>query len=158
MRDNTSPIDRVILSGRARRRAIRKQVAVTCQTVREHDFRLLGSRMVDLSAEGMLVLQEDGAKVGDELIVSFQSPELGLWFDLDAKVARIVSGRRRGDPGPALGVEFTKSTALVRHMLRSLFHRCKVAPAARPMLEERARALGLSRLANTAATTMGVFA
>mgnify|MGYP000943002540 CR=1 FL=1 len=69
MRDKTSPIDRVIIPGRARRRAIRKQVSVTCQTVREHDFRLIGSRMVDLSAEGMLVLAEDSAKIGDELIV-----------------------------------------------------------------------------------------
>ncbi|MFO0666344.1 MAG: PilZ domain-containing protein [Polyangiaceae bacterium] len=142
MRDKSSLVDRVILSGRARRRAVRKQVAVSCQTVREHDFRLVGSRMLDLSAEGMLVLAEDSAKIGDELIVSFQSPELGLWFDLDAKVARLVGGRRRGDPGPAIGVEFTKSTALVRHMLRSLFHKCKATIPARPMLEERARALG----------------
>lgn len=153
MRDKTSPIDRVLISGRARRRAIRKQVAVSCQTVREHDFRLIGSRMVDLSAEGMLVLAEDSAKIGEELIVSFQSPELGLWFDLDAKVARLVGGRRRGDLGPAIGVEFTQSTALVRHMLRSLFHRCKATPAARPMLEERARAIGF-----TGTTRVGAYA
>ena len=38
-------------------------------------------------------------EVGESLIVSFEATQLGLWFDSEASVARIVRGRRPGDRG-----------------------------------------------------------
>ncbi len=43
---------------------------------------------------------------GEEVLVSFKSPAAELWYDCEATVARVVHGRRRGDPCRALGIAF----------------------------------------------------
>ncbi len=105
------------------RKAARHMVDWQCQVVRERDFRLIADRAWDASAGGMLVPAESEAAIGEELIVSFQSPEHGIWFDLDARVARLIRGNRRTDKGAAFGIEFAQSKALDRLLLRSVLHK-----------------------------------
>ena len=89
------------------RRAFRRSVLLPCQVVRERDFRLVSSLALDLSTEGVLVLTGERVLTGESLLVSFQAPRGGLgWFDLEAKVARVIHGRRPGDRGRCLGLSF----------------------------------------------------
>jgi hypothetical protein len=98
------------------RRAFRRLVPIPCQVVREHDFRLVADLALDLSTRGMLVRARAGAgateKVltGEEVVVSFRisgsSAGSERWFDALGTVARVVHGRRPGDRGVCLGLEF----------------------------------------------------
>jgi hypothetical protein len=92
------------------RRAIRRAVRLECEVVREHDFKLVATRAVDLSPEGMLVLSEATVLTGEEVIVTFRTPSKNggaeLWFDAVGTVTRVVHGRRPGDFGPCLGIHF----------------------------------------------------
>jgi hypothetical protein len=88
------------------RTALRRAVRVDCQVVREHDFKMLGSRGVDLSPAGMLVMAQEPVLTGEPVIVSFRLPRGLYWFDAQATVARVVHGRRPGDTGRCFGLEF----------------------------------------------------
>src|SRR5438445_56001 len=77
-----------------RRRALRHAVQISCQVVRERDFRLVGDRIVDLSTSGMLVTPADPVLTGERIIASFRLPNSTYWIDVDATVARVVHGRR----------------------------------------------------------------
>lgn len=88
------------------RRIVRRAVRVECQVVRERDFRLVGSRAVDLSPHGMLVMAQEPILTGEPLVVCFRLPRSDWWFDTEATVARVVHGRRPGDVGRCFGVEF----------------------------------------------------
>lgn len=88
------------------RSALRRAVRVDCQVVREHDFRLLGSRGVDLSPSGMLVMAQEPVLTGESVIVTFRLPRGFFWFDAEATVTRVVHGRRPGDTGRCFGLEF----------------------------------------------------
>jgi hypothetical protein len=117
------------------RRTRRHAVAWPCQVVRERDFALVSEQVSDASAEGVRVaLRSQGLRggpleVGDALLVSFQEPSCGVWFDFDGQVRRVLRGRRAGDVGPAVGVEFTNPRALQRLLLRSVLSE---SPLARP--------------------------
>jgi len=88
------------------RGAARRSVRVECQVVHERDFKLLGTTAVDLSTDGMLVLSQARVLTGDEVLVSLRVPGTDVWIDTGAEVARVVHGRRHGDPGRALGLRF----------------------------------------------------
>ncbi len=90
------------------RREIRRSVRVDCQVVRERDFQLVASRGVDLSPKGMLVMSQDMTLTGEPVIVSFRLPRSEYWFDAEATIARVVHGRRPGDVGRCLGLEFDR--------------------------------------------------
>ena len=105
------------------RREIRRRVSLSCRVVRESDFRLLGTRAVDLSPDGMCVMALRDAAPGESLIVSFRATELGLWFDAEAKVARVVRGRRPKDRGRCLGISFTRFDPVMRLVLRGHLRR-----------------------------------
>jgi uncharacterized protein YndB with AHSA1/START domain len=93
-----------------RRRNMRRAVALTCQVVREEDFRLIGDETLDVSPDGMLVHTErEDVEPGQSLIVTFQATDLGLWFDTQATVARVLRGRRWGERGRAVGVRFAET-------------------------------------------------
>jgi hypothetical protein len=81
-------------------------VQTSCEVVRTRDFRLVGTRVLDLSATGMLLETDLSILTGEELIVSFKSPAEDRWFDCEANVARVVHGRRRSDNNHALGIAF----------------------------------------------------
>jgi hypothetical protein len=77
-----------------------------CEVVRTRDFKLVGTRVLNLSAKGMLIETELPILTGEELIVSFKSPADDRWFDCEGSVARVIHGRRRSDPCRALGISF----------------------------------------------------
>lgn len=95
----------VILARNVQRRAFRRGVIVPCEVIREHDFKSVARVGLDLSTEGMLVQAEAKVLTGEELAITFRAP-FGRWFHVRATVARVVHGRRPGDAGPCLGLEF----------------------------------------------------
>jgi hypothetical protein len=95
-----------ILRRRIDRRAFRREVLLPVQVVRHRDFKLVSSLALDLSTDGIQVLAGERVLTGEPLLVSFQAPRTGEWFDLDATVARVIHGRRPHDRGRALGVSF----------------------------------------------------
>ena len=105
------------------RREVRRAVGLTCQVVRERDFRLIADQALDLSPDGMLVSSDHDMAVGESLIVSFKATQLGLWFDTEASVARIIKGRRPGDRGAGIGLSFSTLDRVKRLILRGHLRR-----------------------------------
>ncbi|MBX3262182.1 MAG: PilZ domain-containing protein [Labilithrix sp.] len=104
----------------ARRGASRREVVLPCQAVREHDFRLIADRTLDISVEGLLLPLRTRVLTGESLIVSFAIP--GMWIDAEATVARVVHGRRPGDDGLAVGVLFDRIAPSARAALAGFLH------------------------------------
>ena len=98
-------------------------MGLTCQVVRERDFRLVADRALDISPDGMLVQSESELEVGESLIVSFKATHFGLWFDSEAHVARIVKGRRDSDRGAGIGLSFSTLDRVKRLILRGHLRR-----------------------------------
>ncbi len=115
-----------MLVGRNDRKTTRHALRIPCQVVRERDFRLVGERTLDVSSGGLLVRSHAEVKVGETVVVAFQATPLGLWFESQAKVTRIIRGRRPGDNGRAFGVRFTDMSAISRLILRG--HLKRVPP------------------------------
>jgi PilZ domain len=88
------------------RRAVRRAIGVDCQVVRERDFRLIARLGVDVSPHGMLVAAHEAVLTGEPVIVAFRFPRTSLWFDAEGTIARVVHGRRPGDPGRGFGIRF----------------------------------------------------
>jgi len=111
-----SPTSTITLR-RSQRRSIRRSVRLECEVVREHDWKRVASRIVDLSPDGMLVLADARVLTGEEVIVSFRMPKTTVWFDSIATVARVIHGRRPGDFGPCLGIQFDDAEEVSRTVL-----------------------------------------
>lgn len=106
------------------RREVRKGLRLPCQVVRERDFRLVADTSLDLSPSGMLVPSTHFMERGENLIVSFQATHLGLWFDTEATVARLVEGRRAEDRGiTGIALQFTSLEPVKRLILRGHLRR-----------------------------------
>lgn len=106
------------------RREIRKGLRLACQVVRERDFRLVAETTLDLSPNGMLVPSTHFFERGENMIVSFQATHLGLWFDTEATVARLVEGRRVEDRGvTGVALKFTTLDSVKRLILRGHLRR-----------------------------------
>jgi hypothetical protein len=116
------------------RRALRRAIRVECQVVRERDFRLVGSRALDLSPMGMLVMAQERVLTGEPLIVTFRLPRSSHWFDAEALVSRVVHGRRPGDLGRCFGVEFETLQPDAQWFLRDAL---RGVPPPLPMRERR---------------------
>lgn len=101
------------------RRALRRGVRVDCQVVRERDFTLVGRCGLDLSPLGMLVLADAPVITGEALLVAFRLPRSTWWFDAEATVARVVHGRRPGDAGRCVGLEFDALDGALRYFLHT---------------------------------------
>jgi PilZ domain len=102
---------------RRQRHAMRRTVRVDCEVVREHDFKLVARRAIDLSPDGMLVLSDTRVLTGEDVIVTFRAPTTRLWMDCMATVARVVHGRRPGDWGICLGLSFDAMDEVTRTLL-----------------------------------------
>ncbi len=114
--------------------AFRHALHVDCQVVRERDFRLVGRRTLDVSTTGMLVVAELDVAPGDDLVVSFRAPRTDRFVDAEAKVARVVHGRRRGDVARAVGLEFSAMDRAAFTTLRTALRRL---PGVRPRRPQR---------------------
>jgi hypothetical protein len=88
------------------RHAFRHALSLACQVVRLRDFRLIADTALDLSTRGMFAATRDRVLTGEELLVSFRVPRSNRWMDVDATVVRVSHGRRPGDRGRALGLQF----------------------------------------------------
>lgn len=108
------------------RREVRRAISVPCQIVRERDFRLVAETALDVSPDGMLIKTEIDLEPGENVFVSFRATELGIWFDSEARVARVIQGRRPGDKGRAVGISFSTMSRVKRFILRN--HLRKVPP------------------------------
>jgi hypothetical protein len=104
----------------SRRISTRRGVTLPCQAVREHDFKLIADRTLDISVDGLLLPVHDDIHTGDTLIIAFPIP--GMWIDAEATVMRVVHGRRPGDDGPACGVIFDKISPSARAALAGFLH------------------------------------
>jgi c-di-GMP-binding flagellar brake protein YcgR len=124
----------LVLSRRNDRKTLRHASQLRCQVVRERDFRLLGTRTLDISPEGMRVAVDTGEEVqiGESLLVSFEATPFGLWFDGEASVARVIRGRRPTDRGPAIGLRFHAMSSVARLILRGSLRRVPPPLPARP--------------------------
>src|SRR5262245_58465757 len=100
-----------------RRGALRHAVHISCQVVRERDFRLVGDTIVDLSTSGMLVTPADPVLTGERVIASFRLPGSMFWIDVEATVARVAHGRRPTEHTRAIGLEFDPLPGLTQLVL-----------------------------------------
>lgn len=119
----------VILRRKQPRRAFRREVILSCQVVRERDFRLVADLALDLSTDGMLVSTTERVLTGEEVLVSFRPPRSSRWLDVSATVARVVHDRRPGDRGRCLGLAFHDLDPASQ---RLLFRHLRGLPAPEP--------------------------
>jgi c-di-GMP-binding flagellar brake protein YcgR len=123
------------------RRSVRRSVFVDCQVVRERGFELVGERAIDLSQDGMLVLSERAARIGEEVIVTFRVPGTQRWVDTMATVVRVVRGNRRGDRGVAVGLHFDPLSSEDNLLVRTALERFPPTfPARTPRVDYAATA------------------
>jgi hypothetical protein len=80
----------------------------------------------------MLVRQAYAVTLGDKMLVSFQATQLGLWFDMQAEVTRIIRGRRPEDEGRAFGLKFLDVAPVSRLILRGHLRRVPPPVPQRP--------------------------
>jgi hypothetical protein len=100
-----------------RRAEIRHRIDLVC-VLRRRYWRFSRARVIDLSADGMLVSFEQRLDDGASLEVSFKAAEPAIWFDARATVTRLVRGRRARDSGPALAMRFESLSAVAHLILR----------------------------------------
>jgi hypothetical protein len=116
---------------RPRYRSARYFAQVSCQVVRERDFRLVADCVVDLSPGGALVGPADPVLTGERVIVSFPGVR-GAWIDAEAVVARVLHGRRIGEYTRTLGLSFESLDPESRAALAQLLAaRIPAVPGAR---------------------------
>ena len=105
------------------RREVRRAIAMTCQIVRERDFHLVSEKALDVSPDGMLVATDIELEPGENVFVSFRATDLGIWFDTEARVARVIRGRRPGDKGRGIALRFSNMPRVKRLILRGHLRR-----------------------------------
>jgi hypothetical protein len=126
-----------------RRGALRHAVHISCQVVRERDFRLIADTIVDLSTTGMLVTPADPVLTGERVIASFRLPGSTFWIDVEATVARVVHGRRPSEHTRALALEFDPLPGLSELVLATALQ--STPPSPPRMRPGRRRTPGLLR-------------
>lgn len=136
----------MLLARESRRSASRREIVLPCQAVREHDFKLIADRMLDISVEGLLLPLRTKVLTGETLIVSFSIP--GMWIDAEATVARVVHGRRPGDDGLAVGVIFDRIAPSARAALAGFLHGRRFPLPRRGPLARLRRGKALPQLAD----------
>jgi len=105
------------------RREVRRKLVLPCRVLRESDCELIGACALDVSPDGMLVMAVRDATLGDRVLVSFHATELGIRFEAEARIARVVRGRRPGDRGKCVGLRFVKMDPVKRFILRGCLKR-----------------------------------
>jgi hypothetical protein len=106
------------------RRAGRRMVRLGCEVVRTSDYKLVGDRAIDVSDNGLQLLQkpwEKDVELGEDVQVFFRVPFSGIWVLAEGKVQRVVRGTRRGDEGRAYGIQMAdlheEAASALRHAM-----------------------------------------
>lgn len=89
------------------RRVTRRAVEAPCIAVDRAGFKLVSQRVIDVSEEGMRLRADKAIPRGRTLRVTFRAPS-GQWMTVDAVVKRVEHGRRDGERGVCLGLEYTR--------------------------------------------------
>jgi len=97
---------RPVLHAHCPRARVRRSLRTDCQIVRERDFKLVGTEILDVSVRGMLLYADLPVLTGEEVHVSFRGPVSSRWYDCTGTVARVLHARRAGDLRRAVGVAF----------------------------------------------------
>lgn len=105
------------------RAALRRAVRLEAEAVSMDRFRLLGRRVLDLSATGLLLSADQLARRNEVVLVHLFAGAEKLVAE--AEVARVIPGARRTDRGPALGLRFSRVSA---RALRALLERLRGTP------------------------------
>jgi hypothetical protein len=101
------------------RRTVRRALRVECQGIRERDLRLMGRWSLDLSPAGVLVGTGERVLTGEPAFVSFRLPQAPSWFHVRANVARVLNGRRPGERGRCIALEFDPLDGRTHWLLRA---------------------------------------
>ncbi|HEX8792038.1 MAG TPA: PilZ domain-containing protein [Polyangiaceae bacterium] len=108
---------RPVLHADCPRAQLRRPISTFCEVVRERDFRLVGSRVLDLSSRGLLVESDLQVLTGDEVLVTLRSPTTKRWYDCTGSVARVIHGRRKRDLRRAVAISFDGLDAFTELLL-----------------------------------------
>lgn len=100
------------------RRPTRHSIRLSCQVVRERDFKLIANEILEVSEGGLLVKPLARILTGEDLLVSFMAPYSRSFIDATASVARVLHGRRLGDLGQGIGIAFNDIDEVSRALLR----------------------------------------
>ncbi len=101
------------------RRPTRHPIRLACQVVRERDFKLISNQILELSEGGLLIRPNFRVLTGEDVLISFMAPFSRTFIDAQGSVARVLHGRRLGDPGLALGIAFSDIDQVARALLRT---------------------------------------
>lgn len=68
----------------------------------------------------MRVSAVGAARVGERVDLSFEIPGSRVWIAAHGRIERVLSGRREGEEGPALGVRIDRMNGFDRLMLATI--------------------------------------
>jgi hypothetical protein len=120
----------ILQRGRTARTAMRRLVRLPCRVVRARDAYPLAEKTLDVSCGGLRVPTWAKVLTGELVRIELQLPVTGRWIAAEGHVARVLHGRRPGDLGRALGLEFT---SLERDARRELAVGLRGVPPPLPM-------------------------
>jgi hypothetical protein len=79
---------------------------MSCQVVRERDFKLVATSVMNVSESGLLIDADVPVSFGEKIIVTFYSPAIRSWIDAEGTVARVSHGPKWMARKQAFGVVF----------------------------------------------------
>jgi hypothetical protein len=91
---------------------------LACQVVRERDFKLVGTSVMNVSESGLFIDGDDTVRFGDKIIVTFYSPAVRNWIDAEGTVTRVALGPKWMGRKQAFGVAFDAIDADSRRQIR----------------------------------------
>ena len=95
-----------MLHAPSRSRSPRFSMRMNCQVVRERDFKLVATSVMNVSESGLLVDADVPVRYGERIIVTFYSPAVKDWIDAEGTVTRISHGPRWMARKQAFGIAF----------------------------------------------------
>lgn len=91
---------------------------MSCQVVRERDFKLVATSVMNVSESGLLIDADVPVAYGEKIIVTFYSPAVKNWIDAEGTVTRVSHGPRWMARKQAFGVAFNAIDASSRKDIR----------------------------------------
>lgn len=89
-----------------------------CQVVRERDFKLVATSIMNVSETGLFVDADVPVRFGERILVTFYSPAVKNWIDAEGTVARVSYGPKWMARKQAFGVVFDNIDAASKKDIR----------------------------------------